>query len=222
MVKKIFHKHKSYWSRQAFRRSVFLGFMFLATALVINSFADTYTTHHASNHVTDIILDNTRVYNVDFIFVEGITIFWAFIFLLQIREPKTLPFALKSVALFILIRSIFVSLTHLAIPPQHSFTDPGYLFKKFTSQDDLFFSSHTGAPFLFALIYWENKWLRAMFLLASVFFGTAVLLGHLHYSIDVFAAFFITYGIFDIARYFFRKDLALFQENPPLAKENIV
>jgi len=222
MVKKAFQKHKSYWSRKSFRRSVFWGFVFLAASLVLNSFADTYTLKHASSYVTDIILDNVRVYNVNFIYVEGITIFWMFIIFLHIREPKTLPFVLKSIALFILIRSMFISLTHLAIPPQHSFTDPGYFFKKLTSQDDLFFSSHAGAPFLFALIYWENKRLRTIFLLASIFFGTAVLLGHLHYSIDVFAAFFITYGIFDIARYLFQKDHAMFQEDPPLAKEEII
>lgn len=222
MVKKTFYKHKSYWCKKSFRRSVFWGLIFLATALVINSFADNYTLSHASNQVTDIILNNVPVFNVDFIFFEGFAALWFFVIFLQIREPKTLPFILKSVAFFIIIRSVFISLTHTAAPLNHSFLDPNDLFKKFTSQDDLFFSSHTGAPFLFALIYWENFRLRTIFLLTSVFFGTAVLLGHLHYSIDVFAAFFITYGIYDITRYFFRKDHALFQEDPPIAKENIV
>ncbi len=222
MVKKTFHKHKSYWSRKSFRRSVLLGIVFLVVSLFINSAADNYTLHHASNHVTDIILDNIPVFNVDFIFVEGFTIFWIFVVLLQIHEPMTLPFVLKNLALFIVIRSIFVSLTHMAIPPQHSFLDPGYLFKKFTSQDDLFFSSHTGTPFLFALIYWENKWLRTIFLATSIIFGAAVLLGHLHYSIDVFAAFFITYGIYDIARYFFQRDHALCLKDPLIAKKELV
>lgn len=222
MVKKTFYKHKSYWCKKSFRRSVFWGLIFLAAALVINSFADNYTLSHASNQVTDIILNNVPVFNVDFIFFEGFAALWFFVIFLQIREPKTLPFILKSVAFFIIIRSVFISLTHTAAPLNHSFLDPNDLFKKFTSQDDLFFSSHTGAPFLFALIYWENFRLRTIFLLTSVFFGTAVLLGHLHYSIDVFAAFFITYGIYDITRYFFRKDHALFQEDPPIAKENIV
>ncbi len=218
-MEKFFQNHKLYWSQKYFRKSIFFGLFLLIISFIINSAADTYTLTHASNHVTDIILDNVRVFNVDFIFVEGFTMFWFFVVLLQIREPKTLPFVLKSLALFIIIRSIFISLTHIAVPPQHSFTDPGYLFTKFTSQDDLFFSSHTGSPFLFALIYWRNKTLRIVFLATSVFLGTAVLLGHLHYSIDVFAAFFITYGIFDIARYFFPKDYVLFHKEPPLAKE---
>jgi len=221
-MKKFFRKHKSYWTQKSFRRSVLIGAVLLLVSFLINALADTYTLKHASNHVTDIILDNVPVFNVDFIYVEGISIFWAFTILLQIREPKTLPYVLKSVALFILFRSFFISLTHIAVPPLHSFTDPGMLFKKFTSQDDLFFSSHTGAPFLFSLIYWENRRLRTIFLLASVFFGTAVLLGHLHYSIDVFAAFFITFGISEIAKKFFARDYARLFEDPNLAKEEIV
>jgi len=49
-------------------------------------------------------------------------------------------------------------------------------------------------------------------LAASLIFGAAVLFGHLHYSIDVFAAFFITYAIFHIAQKFFPKDYKLLHE----------
>jgi len=41
------------------------------------------------------------------------------------------------------------------------------------------------------------------FIAASIFFGVVVLLGHLHYSIDVLAAFFITYSIYRLAVLFF-------------------
>jgi membrane-associated phospholipid phosphatase len=64
-------------------------------------------------------------------------------------------------------------------------------------------------PFLLGLIYWDNKILRLIFIATSVVFGTTVLLGHTHYSIDVFAAFFITYSIFHIALYLFKKDWEL-------------
>lgn len=78
--------------------------------------------------------------------------------------------------------------------------------QSFTFGGDLFFSGHTGAPFLLALMFWKDPRLRLTFLAATALFGAAVLLGHLHYSIDVFAAFFISYGIHDLARFVFRRE----------------
>jgi hypothetical protein len=56
-----------------------------------------------------------------------------------------------------------------------------------------------------------------MFYLAlTAFFGSVVLLGHYHYSIDVLAALFITHGVFQISCWLFGRDYALFRssENP--------
>jgi membrane-associated phospholipid phosphatase len=78
-----------------------------------------------------------------------------------------------------------------------------------TSGNDMFFSSHTGLPFLMSLIFWGNYRLRIFFILASMILAASVLLGHLHYSIDVFAAYFITYTIFHIAQKFFKQDYEL-------------
>jgi hypothetical protein len=79
-----------------------------------------------------------------------------------------------------------------------------------TSGNDLFFSGHTGLPFLIALIFWDHIYLRALFLGSSVVFGVIVLLSHLHYSIDVFSAFFITYSIYHIAIKLFQNDFDFF------------
>jgi len=46
----------------------------------------------------------------------------------------------------------------------------------------------------------------------AIFFGVVVLLGHIHYSIDVFSAFFITYSIFHMAKYLFKNEFKLFHE----------
>jgi hypothetical protein len=75
---------------------------------------------------------------------------------------------------------------------------------------DFFFSGHAGAPFLMALIFWDAPLLRYIFLAWSVFFSVIVLLGHLHYTIDVAAAYFITYGIYHIARWLFWREHGLF------------
>jgi membrane-associated phospholipid phosphatase len=67
-------------------------------------------------------------------------------------------------------------------------------------------------PFLMALAFWRNKILRNLFLATSGIFGASALLGHYHYSIDVFAAFFITYAIFHISKWLFAKDYKMFFE----------
>ena len=53
-----------------------------------------------------------------------------------------------------------------------------------------------------------------MFYLALTgFFGSIVLLGHYHYSIDVLAALFITHGVFQISCWLFGRDYALFRSS---------
>jgi membrane-associated phospholipid phosphatase len=44
-------------------------------------------------------------------------------------------------------------------------------------------------------------------------FAIVVLLGHLHYSIDVLSAYFITFSVFHLCTFLFRKDWKFFQEN---------
>jgi membrane-associated phospholipid phosphatase len=53
------------------------------------------------------------------------------------------------------------------------------------------------------LIYWEERVLRIVFIACSIIFAAIVLLAHLHYSIDVASAFFITYAIYHLCLQFF-------------------
>jgi uncharacterized membrane protein YcjF (UPF0283 family) len=59
------------------------------------------------------------------------------------------------------------------------------------------------------LLFWNRTFWRRFFMVMTVVFGAAVLLAHVHYSIDVFAAPFIVYGIFVIAGKLFPRDFAL-------------
>jgi hypothetical protein len=77
----------------------------------------------------------------------------------------------------------------------------------------MFFSGHTGMPFLLALIFWDNKPLRYILFSASLIFGVSMILGHLHYSIDVAAAFFISHSIYRIGRRLFSADYKLFHKS---------
>ncbi|MBU6141546.1 hypothetical protein KGO95_00315 [Patescibacteria group bacterium] len=201
---------KDFWNQADIVISAIGAVIFLLLSLVINYFAGTYATIHASNPVTDIILSNIPVVNTEPIFVQGILIFVVLVACLLIIEPKRIPFALKSIALWVVVRSMFISLTHIAPYPEHAIVLSNNIINKFTFGADLFFSGHTGLPFLIALMFWNHKRLRYTFIAASIIFAVAVLLGHLHYSIDVFAAYFITDGIFRIGEKLFAKDYQTF------------
>mgnify|MGYP001576256137 FL=1 len=209
-MNRLFEKHKFQWSQKSFLFSAVLAFLFLASSLIVNYAAGNYAVEKASNGVTDIILDNLPTMDVDGIFIYGAILFGLFIAVLLIREPRQIPFIIKSIALFVFIRAVFISLTHLGPIFQQAPPVSNIIFRNLMFGADYFFSGHTGLPFLLALSFWSNKYLRNLFLVASFIFGASALLGHYHYSIDVFAAFFISYGIFHIARRLFAGDHKLF------------
>ncbi|MFA6273420.1 MAG: phosphatase PAP2-related protein [Candidatus Paceibacterota bacterium] len=206
-------KYLPFLRDREFLFSVGLGVAFLLVSFVINYFAGIYATERASGSVTDIILSNIPIFDVDEIFIYGPFVFWIFIVGLIFAKPQRIPFVLKSVALFVIIRSVFVTLTHIGPFPDLAPLDSN-LLKYFTSANDLFFSGHTGLPFLMALIFHQNRRLLVLFTVTAIFFGVVVLLAHLHYSIDVLAAFFITYTIYHLASWFFKKDKKMFLSDP--------
>jgi hypothetical protein len=203
-------KWKDLLKNKEFIKILLISLSFLILSLYINFIAGTYATERASLPVTDIILSNIRVFDVDLFFIWGPILLFTIIFIICLYHPKKIPFIVKNIALFTIIRSIFISLTHLGPFPVQAISESKNFIDKFTFGGDLFFSGHTGVPFLMALIFWQYKPLRYFFLMYSIFMGTIVLLGHYHYSIDVLAAFFITYTIFHMALYFFKKDKNMF------------
>lgn len=205
-MKKIIEKHKNAWREKEFRLAVCWGLLLFALSLVVNNIAGNYATEVASNSITDIILNNVPVFNVGPILIYGSILMGIFIAWLLFRDPKKAPFILKSMGLFYLIRSLFISMTHLGPFPQQALLAHNIIWDNFNFGGDLFFSGHTGLPFLLALIFWKNEFLRYTFLICSLGFAVAVLLGHLHYTIDVFAAFFISYAIYHMSVKFFGKD----------------
>ena len=211
-MKLIFSTYHSHFKNKDFIKSFVFSFGLLLLALFVNFYASLYATRVASAPVTDIILSNIRVYDVDTIFVYGPWIFWIFITIVTISKPFKIPFIVKNIALFVLIRSFFITLTHIGPFPTAALIEPSKLISNFTSTGDLFFSAHTGLPFLMTLVFWKNKTMRYITLASSIFFGIVVLMGHLHYTIDVVGAFFITYTIYSIASFIFSNDKLIFNE----------
>lgn len=213
-MKNILKRYRFLKSDRVFLIQLLSAIALFAISLYFNYAANNYTARLSGSAVHDIILDHLPTLQVDDIFYEGGLMLAAFVAIIGLYKPHRAPFILKSLAIFFATRSFFLILTHLA-PPAHAITLPtGNFLERLVSGsgDDLFFSGHTGFPFLMALLFWDDKILRYVFLATTLVFGIAALLGHLHYSIDVFSALFITYGIFQITKFFFKKDYKFFHE----------
>ncbi len=195
-------KRITFWDHYALLIEALVLF---AVSVAATHYASRYAEIRASNHVEDIILSNVPVFDFEFLFVELAIALMLFVVALCIKYSRGSPFIIKAVSLFILIRAGFVSLTHIGPFPTRLPIESN-LLDFITSGNDLFFSGHTGLPLLIALIFWNHKYLRTLFVSASAMFGVIVLLSHLHYSIDVFAAFFITYAIYHLSLKIFKPD----------------
>lgn len=114
------------------------------------------------------------------------------------RERRRAAFIAWSYALLIAVRCFCMVLTPMQLPPEAVpvIHDPIYLWvgRFVTFRNDLFFSSHTAMPYLAFLVY-RGRWIKRGFLAISILMAATVILGRLHYSIDVVGAYFITYAV---------------------------
>ncbi len=121
-----------------------------------------------------------------------------------LRHPQRLVFALQLYALMVVSRIMAMYLIPLD-PPAHmiALRDPivelfgaGQLLTR-----DLFFSGHTATLFILFLTA-NRRVTRIAFMVLTLVVAAAMLLQHVHYSIDVVAAFFFTYADYALLRKF--------------------
>jgi membrane-associated phospholipid phosphatase len=120
-----------------------------------------------------------------------------------VKYPHKLIITLQAYSLLLIVRMTAMYLIPLNPPadmiplndPFVQYFGTGRLLTK-----DLFFSGHTATLFLLFLSA-QNKILKILFLIFTITVGISVLLQHVHYSIDVFAAFFFTYCCLQIILY---------------------
>ncbi len=209
-MKNLILMYKKFFADKSALRLAFFALLMLSLSLIINFYAGNYASIRQSNYVTDIILSNTRAFDVDVLFIYSTMLLLFGVLIYCLKNPFQMPYIVKSIALFVIIRCMFIVLTHIwpypIVAPVDTTVIFFSIFSHFSFTGDLFFSGHTGLPFLMALIFWKNRYLRYLTLAVTLFFATIVLLGHLHYSIDVLSAFFISYGIYNMSITFFSKD----------------
>jgi hypothetical protein len=185
---------------------IIFSLIFLLVANILNFFASTYVDTIITSSVPDLILDIIPTVNLDFLFVYGmlaiILVIAIHVIFVHVKEFHTV---VLQFSLLIMMRSFFITLTHIAQPADARIITslPGIL-SLFTFRNDLFFSGHTAVPFLAFLLFRKEK-IGIFFLIMTIVMAITVLFMHVHYSIDVFSAFFITFGTYKLGQYFCKK-----------------
>lgn len=206
-MKKILEEYKKLFSDKKYLNSFFLGILILIVGGILSSILIAYADVANGNWVGDFFLENLPQFNLFWFRVYGTGLITAFVILAGLLKPRFLPALTKTLGLMYGIRALFIGMTHLKFYPGKASIPKEYLISNLPYQgNDLFFSGHVAFPFVAALIFWNQKKLRYLFLFFSTISGIVALLAKTHYSIDVFAAPFITYSIYKITEKFFKED----------------
>lgn len=184
-----------------------VGFALLVASFGVMYAAGRYASSVAGPPLGDLLLDNLPTLDVNMLHIYAVTIFWIGVLIYVLRKPPSIPYITRSFALFICVRALFTVVTHMG-PPPNLLVVPNDITAIYTFTGDMMFSGHAGAPYLAALIFWHNRPVRIVCLTASGTFAVIVMLGALHYTIDVLAAYFITYSLYRLSLVLFRRDHA--------------
>lgn len=182
---------KKYYTNRYFVIAAFFGYVFLYFSIQISNSSGFLATQKSGKAVNDVFF-NVLPY-VDTTFIHG-KLSYAFNFIrifVFALVPDRAILSLLSMGLLLLLRSFFINLTHLGIP-----ADSYPIISNSTFGGDLFFSGHVAVLTLMMFIFWDIRILRYFFLLSSIILGASTILGRFHYSIDVFTAPFIAYGVY--------------------------
>lgn len=200
---KIWHHWKVLFGDRAYVISFFAGLMFIIGAEFLTLFVSAYNDSQVYLSVGDLILDYIPTINMEFFLRWVMYGLMIIIFVYPVFfKPEIVPFTLKTFAVLVFLRCGFILLTNIGAPADSFYSGMkvgGDFFSHLIFKNDLFFSGHTAYPFLGFLIY-RKSIIRWFLLAGTILMAVTVLLMHVHYSIDVFAAFFISYGVYAFSR----------------------
>jgi len=169
-MQRIIRSYKDFFTARNAAPLAFAIF-FLIFSLFFQFRAGEYTNQMGGHFLGDMVLDNIPTIDLSVIIVEGAFLTIIIGTFLVLSRPRYMLFAIKTVALFIVIRSIFISMTHIGIYPNQIIFDGKFsdrVYETLNLQAGFFFSGHMGLPLLMGLIFWRRPVLRWSFIILGI------------------------------------------------------
>jgi len=193
---------KSFFSNKRNRTEFIITVIILIVLMISFSQFLQFVEHREGVVLSDPILKAFNPFDLTWLTFALIYLSLIIFIVTSFNKPDKLLIAFQAYGLMVIFRIIAMYLTPFDAPETLlQLNDPfvqlfgkGEILTK-----DLFFSGHTGTLFLLSLLA-ENKSLKIIFLIFTLTVGTAVLLQHVHYAIDVFVAPFFAYGSYKIIK----------------------
>jgi len=133
--------------------------------------------------------------------------------------PRRMPFLLFLLAIYTVVRTVFIFLSPIGAPAgMLDMRQLDYIFAQimgtWTFNNEFIFSGHTSIPFLF-FMFFETPVLKGVMLTGSLVMAVCVLLSRNHYTVDVLAAYLVSYSIYKLSeRLYYDYVRPLFQVAP--------
>ena len=188
------------WQHKRFRYKTIIALLLVAIILILLPTFFAFIEKREGMVLQDFVLDAIPAMDVS---IPTFAIIWSVVLLVFYRiyqNPRLFLVVAYGFILMCVLRVLTISLLPLHPPPglivlKDPIANIAYGGNGIFITKDLFYSGHTGNMFLFFLCL-EHKWDKIIALTASFLVGILVMVQHIHYSIDVFAAFLFTYFIY--------------------------
>jgi hypothetical protein len=192
------------WQLRRFRNKTIIALLLVAIILTLLPTFFAFIEKREGMVLQDYVLDAVPAMDVS---IPTFIIIWSVVLLVFYRiyqNPMLFLVVTYGFILMCLCRVLTISFLPLNPPADLiALKDPianlAYGQKGLFITKDLFYSGHTGNMFLFFLCL-QGKWDKIIALTASFLIGLLVLIQHVHYTIDVFAAYIFTYFIYLAAK----------------------
>lgn len=191
------------WKSSAFKFKFILGFALLITLVSCYPYFFAYIQHRDGVLLHDWLLAIIPPIDVSMSIFAVICFSLILAFNRTLRAPSLFLVFLWGYFFMSLSRIITILLVPLdppigLLPLLDPIAGPFYGHSSLITKD-LFYSGHTGCLFLIYLLM-QKKWEKRLTLIGTVVIAILLLIQHIHYSLDVFAAPFFVYGMYVAAK----------------------